>query len=72
MKTELLPKILANEKRGGLCNTPHAVVLRRYAPPPCLLPCLANNKVLNNLVRTAVFIEHAVRYLINSVPKPCS
>ena len=34
VKTLLLPKILANEERGGLCKTPHAVVLRRNAPPP--------------------------------------
>ena len=34
MKTLFLPKILANEKKGGLCKTPHAVVLRRNAPPP--------------------------------------
>ena len=33
VKTLLLPKNLANEKRGGLCKTPHAVVLRRNAPP---------------------------------------
>ena len=35
MKTLLFPKNLANEKEGGgLCKTPHAVVLRRCAPPP--------------------------------------
>ena len=34
MKTLLLPKNLANEKKGGLCKTPHAVILRRNAPPP--------------------------------------
>ena len=34
VKTLLLPKNLANEKRGVLCKTPHAVVLRRNAPPP--------------------------------------
>ena len=33
MKTLLLPKNLANEKRGGLCKNPHAIVLRRNAPP---------------------------------------
>ena len=33
VKTLLLPKNLANEKRGGVCKTPHAVVLRRTAPP---------------------------------------
>ena len=33
VKTLLLGKNLANEKRGGLCKTPHAVVLRRNAPP---------------------------------------
>ena len=35
-------------------------------PPP------ANNKVLNkNTVRTEVFVAHALRYPINSVPVPC-
>ena len=33
MKTLVLPKHLADEKSGGLCKTPHAVVLRRNAPP---------------------------------------
>ena len=37
VKTLLLPKNLANEKMGGLCKTPHAVVLRRNAPPPPLV-----------------------------------
>ena len=34
MKTLLLPKILANEKKGGLCKKPHVDVLRRNAPRP--------------------------------------
>ena len=44
VKTLLLPKNLANEKRGGLCKTPHAVLLCRNAPPPLhhatLLSCV--------------------------------
>ena len=39
-----------------------------YPPAPALCP--ANNKVLKNTVRIGVFVGHAVRYLINSVPKP--
>ena len=34
MKTVLLPKNLANQKRGRLCKIPYAVVLRRPPPPP--------------------------------------
>ena len=34
MKTVLLPKKLANEKKWRLCKTSHAVVLRRSPPPP--------------------------------------
>ena len=45
MKTLLLPENLANEKRGGLCKTPHAVVLRRNTPPT--LAATQGNK--NNL-----------------------
>ena len=39
MKTLLLPKILAKEKRGGHVKNPHAVVLRTYPPQPPPPPC---------------------------------
>ena len=41
----------------------------RNANPPRPLPCPPNNKVLKSTVRTGMFVGHAVRYLINSVPK---
>ena len=38
-----------------------------WNPPP---PCPANHKALKNTVQTGGFVGHAVRSLINSVPKP--
>ena len=34
MKTLLLPKILANKKRGGLCKTPMPSFSAETPPPP--------------------------------------
>ena len=61
--------------RVTLGQEPHQLVLvpmcasqsSKLPPPP---PCPASNKILQkNTVRTGVFVGHAVRYPINSVPK---
>ena len=51
-------KIPANEKKGGVCKTPHGVTFRKSAPPP----------PVGNHIFTEIVSGPAVEHLLHKVP----